>query len=171
VSRQATGARSCSTPFAECRTQKIAGRLGVSLNAVIFDLLPAYFAGEASADTRALVEDFFATDPEFGRMAARFHRAAERSRGGSVQTDADRERQSFNQARSRLKLRQAAVAWAMGALLAFGIAVATGISGRPRSPNPGVIIGLLFSAIAAATWIAAFGDAERWYRAMTGERE
>ena len=28
---------------------------------VIFDLLPVYFAGDASADTRALVEDFFAT--------------------------------------------------------------------------------------------------------------
>ena len=39
---------------------------------VIYDLLPAYFAGEASADTRALVEEFFATDPELGRMAARF---------------------------------------------------------------------------------------------------
>ena len=31
---------------------------------VIYDLLPAYFAGEASADTRALVEEFFATDAE-----------------------------------------------------------------------------------------------------------
>lgn len=139
---------------------------------MIFDLLPPYFAGEASADTRALVEDFFATDPEFGRMAARFHRAAGRSRGGSAETDADRERHSFNQARSRLKLRQAGVVWAAGALLAFGIAVATGISGRPRAPNPGVIIGLVFSAMAAATWIAAaFGDAERWYRAMTGKSD
>ena len=60
----------------------------------------------------------------------------------------------------------------MGALLAFGIAIATGISGRAGSPNPGVIIGLLFSAIAAATWVAAvFGDAERWYRALTGDGE
>jgi hypothetical protein len=138
---------------------------------VIYDLLPAYFAGEVSADTRALVEEFFATDPEFGRMAARFHAAAGHSRDGT-QTGADRERQSFNQARWRLKLRQAAVGWTTGALLAFGIALATGVSGRSGSPNPGVIIGLVFSAIAAATWIAAaFGDAERWYRAMTGERD
>ena len=48
---------------------------------VIYDLLPAYFAGEASVDTRALVEDFLATDPELGRMAARFQAAAEHSRG------------------------------------------------------------------------------------------
>jgi anti-sigma factor RsiW len=134
---------------------------------VIYDLLPAYFAGEASADTRALVEEFFATDPEFGRMAARFHAAA-----GGTQTSADRERQSFHQARWRLKLRQAAVGWTAGAVLAFGIAVVTGLGGRSGSPNPGVIIGLVFSVMAAATWIAAtFGDAERWYRALTGESD
>ena len=134
---------------------------------VIYDLLPAYFAGEASADTRALVEEFFTTDREFGRMAARFHAAA-----GGTQTSADRERHSFHQARWRLKLRQAAVGWTMGALLAFGIALATGIRGRSGVPNPGVIIGLVFAAGAAVTWIAAaFGDAERWYRALTGESD
>ena len=52
------------------------------------------------------------------------------------------------------------------------VALVTGVGGRSGSLNPGVIIGLLFSAIAAATWIAAaFGDAERWYRAMTGESD
>ena len=137
---------------------------------VIYDLLPAYFAGEASVDTRALVEDFLATDPELGRMAARFQAAAEHSRG-AVRTGADRERQTFNDARARMKLRQAAWGWTMGALLAFGIALATGVTGR-RIPNPGVIIGVVFAAGAAATWIAAFfGNAERWYRALTGENE
>jgi hypothetical protein len=36
---------------------------------VITDLLPLYLAGEASADTRALVEAFFQADPEFARLA------------------------------------------------------------------------------------------------------
>jgi hypothetical protein len=36
---------------------------------VIQDLLPVYFAGEASPDTKQLVEDFFRGDPEFARMA------------------------------------------------------------------------------------------------------
>jgi hypothetical protein len=36
---------------------------------VITDLLPAYLADAASADTRALVEEFFRQDPEFARMA------------------------------------------------------------------------------------------------------
>lgn len=33
------------------------------------DLLPLYFAGEASEDTRTLVEQFFKEDPEFARLA------------------------------------------------------------------------------------------------------
>lgn len=34
---------------------------------VIRDLIPPFLAGEASADTRALVEQFLASDPEFAR--------------------------------------------------------------------------------------------------------
>jgi hypothetical protein len=36
---------------------------------VIIDLLPAYFSGEASAATRALVEDYFREHPDFERSA------------------------------------------------------------------------------------------------------
>ncbi len=36
---------------------------------VITDLLPVYFSGEASNDTRSLVEDFFRRDPEFAALA------------------------------------------------------------------------------------------------------
>jgi hypothetical protein len=39
---------------------------------VIYDLLPLYFAGQVSEDTRTLVAEFFKADPEFGRMADRF---------------------------------------------------------------------------------------------------
>lgn len=39
---------------------------------VIYDLLPAYFAGEVSADTRTLVDEFLESDPELRRMADRF---------------------------------------------------------------------------------------------------
>jgi anti-sigma factor RsiW len=37
---------------------------------VIADLLPAYVSGEASRDTRALVEEMAARDPEIGRLVA-----------------------------------------------------------------------------------------------------
>lgn len=36
---------------------------------VILDLLPLYLAGEASADTAALVENYLSTDPELAAMA------------------------------------------------------------------------------------------------------
>jgi len=36
---------------------------------VVTDLLPIYFSGEASGDTKALVEDYFRQDPDFERIA------------------------------------------------------------------------------------------------------
>ena len=36
---------------------------------VVKDLLPIYFAGEASGDTKVLVEDYFRRDPDFERIA------------------------------------------------------------------------------------------------------
>ncbi|HLJ86598.1 MAG TPA: hypothetical protein VKZ53_07225 [Candidatus Angelobacter sp.] len=36
---------------------------------VVIDLLPVYFSGEASSQTRALVEEHFRQDPEFERIA------------------------------------------------------------------------------------------------------
>ena len=44
---------------------------------VISDLLPAYVSGEATADTRALVEEMSAADPEIARLveAARQERS------------------------------------------------------------------------------------------------
>jgi anti-sigma factor RsiW len=38
---------------------------------IVRDLLPAYWSGEASADTRAAVESFFAQDPAFAEEARR----------------------------------------------------------------------------------------------------
>jgi anti-sigma factor RsiW len=38
---------------------------------VILDLLPLYLAGEVSADTRALVENYVKTDPELAHLVER----------------------------------------------------------------------------------------------------
>jgi len=38
---------------------------------VITDLLPVYFSGEASGDTRALVDTFFHDHPDFEKLARR----------------------------------------------------------------------------------------------------
>ena len=42
--------------------------MNVSRN-VIHDLVPLYLADEASADTRALIEEFLAADPELAGQA------------------------------------------------------------------------------------------------------
>src|SRR5678810_927052 len=101
---------------------------------VIYDLLPSYFAGDASDDTRALVEAYFETDPEFGRMATRFQSmVADRQtpRAGSG-PDADataRERETFVCARKAAELptqaRAAAVGFGFASLFSFGIAMVT----------------------------------------------
>ena len=38
---------------------------------IITDLLPVYLSGEASEDTRALVEAYFRDHPEFAALAAK----------------------------------------------------------------------------------------------------
>ena len=111
---------------------------------VIYDLLPAYFAGDASDDTRTLVEEYFASDPEFGRMAARFKTlAGERQRSGPAATDeTERERDTFHAAREAAELpqktRAAALIWGFAALFSFGIAMLTWRGPMRAFYNPGV---------------------------------
>jgi anti-sigma factor RsiW len=122
---------------------------------VIYDLLPAYFAGEVSADTRALVDEFFATDPDFKRMVERFGALLdlEREQPGAA-TDGDRQRETFNQIRARMKLRHAAIFWGLSALMALALTFVAA-TGRHGLANPGAIIGLVFGAMAVATWLAS----------------
>lgn len=136
---------------------------------VIYDLLPMYFAGDASQDTRSLIEEFFAGDPEFGRMAERFRMLmAERRSAGDAVTEADRAKIVFERARARVKLRLVAVAWALGAVFPFGMAILMGLP--PFSfRHPGVVIGAVFSIAALVTWLMSFsGHPERWYAAFSG---
>jgi hypothetical protein len=125
---------------------------------VIFDLLPTYFANEVSADTRALVDEFFATDPEFGRMAARFKTLLD-ERGRQPDTEAARERDTFTRARAaaelRVKARTSAAAWAMASAFSWLMAYLTW-NGFRGFFNPGVILGSIFLVSAMVVFIASF---------------
>ena len=138
---------------------------------VIYDLLPAYFAGEVSADTRALIEEFFATDPDFGRMAERFRSLMnERRPTGTSETDAERERVAFARVKARVKLRQAALIWGLGALWSFGMVFVTGANGPHGVRHPGVVLGLVFGVAALVTWIGSNRpDAEHWWSSFGGD--
>jgi hypothetical protein len=75
---------------------------------VIRDLMPAYFSGEASADTRALVEEFLAGDPA---LKHEFERAAkEMLTPVPVTLSPDHEKKTIDRVRWLLRLRSLLVA-------------------------------------------------------------
>jgi anti-sigma factor RsiW len=84
---------------------------------VIYDLLPGYFAGEISPDTRALVDEFLRQDPEFRQMMERF-RAVFREPRPSAAASSSGDQESFERARSWLQKRSAL----RGYVIAFSVA-------------------------------------------------
>jgi hypothetical protein len=133
---------------------------------VIYDLLPSYFSGDASQDTQTLVEAFFLTDPEFGRMAQRFRAmATERPSGATL--EADRAKVVLSRARASMKLKLSAAAFGLGGVFALCMAL---FVGEWSFRHPGLIIGVVFSAMAVATWMMSYSSRpEWWYATFSGE--
>ena len=116
---------------------------------VIYDLLPAYFSGDISPDTRALVDEFLEQDPEFRRMMERFRTMFGEPRSGSTAGPGSipGEKVTFERARSELRKRSEL----HGYRVAFGIAgIAVLFVAIPRLMFvPAVtIIALLFLVVA-----------------------
>jgi anti-sigma factor RsiW len=126
---------------------------------VIYDLLPGYFAGEASPDTRALVQEYFDTDPEFRRMAERFQAILDGTRKlDQPDAEAARERATFDRVRAQAKQRQETRAMALGFGLGavFAALMAFAKPGPFGPGHPGFILAVMFGLISAATFIASF---------------
>ena len=119
---------------------------------VIYDLLPAYFAGEVSADTRALIDEFLTTDPEFARMTARFQRLFE-ERGTTDVGELSAERTRLERARGRAERRQIsaafAVAYSLAALFPLGMDLLRGQGFQVKS----LVISIVFATVAFASTI------------------
>ena len=118
---------------------------------VIYDLLPAYFAGEVSADTRTLIDEFLVTDPEFARMTSRFQRLfAERTADSG---ERGVERKTLERARSRAEFRQIsggfALAYSLAALFPLAMDL---LRGQPFQATS-LVISIVFAAIAFASTI------------------
>ena len=122
---------------------------------VIYDLLPGYFAGEVSADTRALVDEFLATDPEFARMTSRFQRLFDER--GADSGDRGMERKALERARSRAERRQISAAFAVAYSLAAAFPLVMDmLRGQPFQAKS-LFISIVFAAVAFAStigWIA-----------------
>jgi anti-sigma factor RsiW len=145
---------------------------------VIYDLLPSYFAGDASDDTRALVEAYFETDPEFARMASRFQSliADRHASSGAADAAADagtRERETFQCARAAAELpqktRAAALGWGFASLFSFGMAMLTWRGPMMGPWNPGIILGVCFGVAAVVVFALSFRvKADSWWRDVAG---
>jgi hypothetical protein len=66
---------------------------------VIVDLLPAYFSGEASAATRALVEEYFRENPDFEKSARTAAGPLESLKVSSSRPDPEKEKLALERAR------------------------------------------------------------------------
>jgi anti-sigma factor RsiW len=92
---------------------------------VIYDLLPGYFSGDISPDTKALVDEFLRQDPEFSKMMERFRTMFREPRHAGVVAGAGGygagvygERETFERARTWLQKRSEL----RGYMIAFGLA-------------------------------------------------
>lgn len=73
---------------------------------VVDDLLPAYFSGEASADTRQLVEEYFRQDPVFERESRLAAGPLQSLREGRpLPPDLEVERTALKKAKRLLRVR------------------------------------------------------------------
>ena len=125
---------------------------------VIYDLLPGYFAEEVSADTRALIDEFLATDPEFARMTTRFRRLFDERSSGSGSGDATLERERFKRVRSLAEARQISAAFALAYTLAALFPLALDLYHREAFRPVSLVLSAVFGAIAVGsmiTWISA----------------
>ena len=124
---------------------------------VITDLLPAYFSGEASADTRQLVEEYLANDPE---LAA----AGKALSAAGVETG-PRENAMQSLLNTRRVLRQRSFFLSFSLLFTL-LPFSFGFDGQhvhwmwAETPQ----IAIAFLLLAAASW---FAYGWTWYRVRT----
>jgi hypothetical protein len=118
---------------------------------VIYDLLPGYFAGEVSTDTRALIDEFLATDAEFARMTTRFKRLFEERGAGTSELAV--ERGKLEQARSRAERRQISAALAVAYTLAALFPLAMDLLRGQAFQGKSLFISVIFAMVAFASTI------------------
>ena len=123
---------------------------------VVYDLLPAYFAGEVSADTRALIDEFLVTDPEFARMTSRFQRLFDERATDSGERGL--ERNELERARSRAERRQISAAFAIAYSLAAAFPLVMDLLRGQPFQGKSLFISVVFGAVAFAStigWLTA----------------
>jgi hypothetical protein len=120
---------------------------------VILDLLPLYFAGHISTDTKALVDEFLQNDPDFARMSQRFD-ALLKDHAALADGDA-MECRAFERTRRLLRFRNQTVGMAIAySLLPFSFLFKDGRTYWLLRSKPSIAIA--FGCTALACWVAAY---------------
>jgi len=116
---------------------------------VILDLWPLYEAGEASAETRALVEEYLQQDPEFARLV-RENGGAKVLRPGPAALPRDSELETLVRAQKLLSHRRSALLLGL-TLLAAGSFL--------RIWRPWIVAASVLSLLA---WVGLMLFGRRW---------
>jgi hypothetical protein len=121
---------------------------------VILDLLPLYFAGQVSADTKTLVDEFLRTDPDFARMSQRFDTLLKAH--GTPADGGAAERRAFERTRRLLKTRNHTIGMAVAySLLPFAFMFQNGhVTWIMMRDKPSIAAAFAFTALAC--WVAAW---------------
>lgn len=88
---------------------------------VIIDLLPAYFSGEASAATRALVEEYFQENPDFEKTARGANLPLESLKVPVAELDDAKAKLAFERVRQITELRGSMLWLAIAFTLMLGL--------------------------------------------------
>ncbi len=125
---------------------------------VMNDLLPVYFSGEASADTRTLVEEYFRENPEFEQMARGSARSLEMLQTAvAVAPEAKKEKRDLQKVHKAMWRRK----------LVFGMALFFTLAPLALTYSKGHITWMMFRnepwnaafywAFGGFLWVAYFG--------------
>ena len=111
---------------------------------VVRDLWPLYVAGEASEDTRRLVDEYLAQDAE---LAGALRAEAEQTAPATLDLPPDHEARTLDRVKARLRRRSP---FRLLALAFTGLAVLRLMQQATFTTSPAEVIGLAIAA--AITW-------------------
>jgi hypothetical protein len=121
---------------------------------VISDLLPLYFSGEASEDTRKLIDTYFEQNPEFAEKAKATQEQLITNEIPIKLTKED-EMESLNKTKKRIKLQHFLIGFAIFFTIApFSFAHFDGKSYWLLTDSP--MTALIYGSIGILFWISYF---------------
>ncbi|GAB1471461.1 hypothetical protein MASR2M66_23390 [Chloroflexota bacterium] len=116
---------------------------------VITDLLPVYLAGEASEDTRKLVDDFLQEDPQFAELITEHNQPFEKP---IINISKENEMKTLENTKSLLRKRSLYLAFAIVFTLST-VSVKFDANGIQWMWADSPIVAVVFLAVGVLMWV------------------